>query len=83
MKNEGKFEIQDPTAEMRSELAENLSVFAITEEEKMYLDKLRKGVFMVPSETLNTIHSLIEKTNDVEKQNQYIKLLNEVLDQGI
>lgn len=80
MKN--NFEELDTTALLRNELADALAAAAKEDADRKTLERLRRGFFFVPSETLSETSELIDHIEDSDKQKMCRELYNNILEQG-
>lgn len=82
MENEPqRFEIPDPTKEMRVNLASSLESYANPEEHQA-LESFKAGSFMVPGETFSTVRNLIERSDEETKQQLLIDF-DEIIKKGM
>ena len=80
VENLGQQNENDPTKLQREALIAEIENLA-EGDDKIYLEKFKKGVFFIPSETLNTVSKLIELVADEEKRKKLKRLRHEILSQ--
>jgi hypothetical protein len=71
----------DPTVDIRETLVSELQSVA-TEADAKLLEKFKKGVFFVPSETTSRILELIEMAPE-EKRERMLNLYIDITEQGL
>ena len=64
---------------LRELLASELTGFAQSEDDEKILEKLRKGVFFIPSETTKRIFEMIYGVTEDEKRNALLKLFGDIV----
>lgn len=69
----------DPTGRLRELLASELADFVQSENDEKILEKLRKGVFFIPSETTKRIFEMIYSIPEEEKQKMLLRLFGDIV----
>ncbi|OGN04830.1 MAG: hypothetical protein A2659_04460 [Candidatus Yanofskybacteria bacterium RIFCSPHIGHO2_01_FULL_44_24] len=73
-------ELVDKTKSERDKLTKRLSDLAVNDEERSAIRSFGRGVFMVPSRTIQVVHELIERSDDKE---ELLKIYNSILERGL
>lgn len=71
----------DVTKKERAELVAELESLASADDKK-FLEKFKKGVFLIPGETINKVVELMDKVDDKEKKKKLLKLYHEIMEQA-
>jgi len=71
----------DPTLNLRETLVSELQSVAVEADAKV-LEKFKKGVFLVPSETVKRIQELIDSVSNDDEREKLRKLYNDILEQA-